>query len=89
MHNKNHKSFWTPIVHFAGHTFIGSVLFLIIGAPAVGLSLLVHALEAAHIDGFTIVVLSFLERAILVADAGLFIIYLVVTAIKSVKERWK
>ncbi len=89
MHNKNIKSFWTPIVHFAGHTFIGSVLFLIIGAPAVGLSLLVHALEAAHIDGFTIVVLSFLERAILVADAGLFIIYLVVTAIKSVKEMWK
>ncbi len=89
MHNKNHKSFWTPIVHFAGHTFIGSVLFLIIGAPAVGLSLLVHAREAAHIDGFTIGVLSFLERAILVADAGLFIIYLVVTAIKSVKEMWK
>ncbi|WP_126448011.1 hypothetical protein [Sulfuricystis multivorans] len=89
MHNKNQKSFWTPIVQFAGHTFIGSVLFLIIGAPAVGLSLLVHALGAAQIDGFTIVVLSFLERAILVADAGLFIIYLVVTAFKSVKEMWK
>lgn len=88
MHHNN-KNFWTPIVHFAGHTFIGSVLFLIIGAPAVGLSLLVHALEAAHLDGFTIQVLGFLEHAILVADAGLFITYLVVTAFKSVKEMWK
>lgn len=89
MHNQNQKSIWTPVVHFAAHTFVGSVLFLIVGLPAVGLSLLVHALEAAHLDGFTVQVLSFLEHAILLADAGLFMTYLVVTAIKSVKEMWK
>ena len=65
------------------------MLFLIVGAPAVGLSMLVHALEAAHVDGFTVLVLSFLEHAILLADAGLFLTYLVVTAIKSVKEIWR
>jgi hypothetical protein len=91
---KNHsqqqkKSIWTPVVHFAAHTFVGSLLFVIVGAPAVGLSMLVHALEAAHLDGFTVEVLAFLEHAILLADAGLFMTYLVVTAIKSVKEMWK
>ena len=83
------KSIWTPVVHFAAHTFVGSLLFVIVGAPAVGLSMLVHALEAAHLDGFTLEVLAFLEYAILLADAGLFLTYLVVTAIKSVKEMWK
>ena len=87
--NEKQQNLWTPLVHFGGHTLIGSVLFLIVGAPAVGLSLLVHALESANIDGFTVMVLTFLEHAILVADAGLFMTYLVVTAIKSVKELWK
>ena len=87
---KNKKNpLWTPVVHFGAHTLIGSVLFLIVGAPAVGLSMLVHALESAHVDGFTVLVLSFLEHAILLADAGLFLTYLVVTAIKSVKEIWR
>ena len=88
MNNKKNR-LWTPVVHFGAHTLIGSVLFLIVGAPAVGLSMLVHALEAAHVDGFTVLVLSFLEHAILLADAGLFLTYLVVTAIKSVKEIWR
>ena len=84
LHN---KKVLAPIVHFAAHVTVGSLLFLVIAAPAVGLSLLVHTLEAVHLDSFTVLVL-FLERAILVADAMLFITYLVVTAIKSVKEMW-
>ncbi len=83
------KSIWTPIVHFAGHTAVGTALFFVVGIPAVLLSFLVHALEAAHVDGFTVEVLKFLEHAILVADAGLFIIFLVITFIKSVKEMLK
>lgn len=85
LHN---KKILAPIVHFAAHVTVGSLLFLVIAAPAVGLSLLVHSLEAVNLDSFTVLVLKFLERAILVADAMLFITYLVVTAIKSVKEMW-
>ena len=85
LHN---KKILAPIVHFAAHVTVSSLLFLVIAAPAVGLSLLVHTLEAVHLDSFTVLVLKFLERAILVADAMLFITYLVVTAIKSVKEMW-
>ena len=32
------QKIWTPIVHFAAHTFVGSIIFLIVGLPAVGLS---------------------------------------------------
>lgn len=80
------KSLWAPIAHFAGHTLVGTALFVIIGAPAVGLSFLVKALAAAQVDGFTVSVLSFLEHAILVLDAALFLVYLGITAYRSVKE---
>ena len=86
MNHKNKKSLWTPIVHFAGHAFIGTTLFLIVGFPAVALNLLVKFLVSVGIDGFTVAVLEFLEHAILLVDAVLFLVFLGVTAYKSVKE---
>lgn len=83
------KSIWTPVVHFAGHAIVGTILFLIVALPAVLLSLVVHGLEAAHIDGFTVEVLKFLDHAILIADAGLFVAFLVITFIKALREMWK
>ena len=80
------QKIWTPIVHFAAHTFVGSIIFLIVGLAAVGLSILVHMLADWGVDIFTVFVLTLLERVILVADAVLFVIYLSVTAIKTVKE---
>ena len=77
------QKIWTPIVHFAAHTFVGSIIFLIVGLPAVGLSILVHMLGDAGIDTFTVLVLTLLERVILVADAVLFVVYLSVTALTS------
>ena len=77
------------VAHFAGHVVVGTVLFVIVGAPAVGLSLLVRLLEGFGIDGFTVSVLVFLEHAILVADASLFLIYLAATAYSFIKEMWK
>ena len=57
-HSQQHKnSIWTPVVHFAAHTLIGSLLFVIVGAPAVGLSFQVHAIEKAQLDWFTVEVL--------------------------------
>lgn len=83
------NSLWANIVHFAAHTFTGSVLFLIVGAPAVGLSMLIDLLGAAKLDGFTIAVLTLLEHAILLVDAALFATYLGLAALKSVKEMRK
>lgn len=77
---------WAPIVHFAGHTVGGSIIFIIIAMPAIGLSLLVEFLGENGIPQFTITVLTILEHTILVIDAVLFVIYLVVTAIKAGRE---
>lgn len=77
------------LAHFSGHVAIGVILFVVVGAPAVGLSLLVRFLEGYGIDGFTVSVLVFLEHAILVADASLFLIYLAATAYSFIKEMWK
>ena len=49
LHN---KKILAPIVHFAAHVTVGSLLFLVIAAPAVGLSLLVHSLEAVRRSRF-------------------------------------
>lgn len=83
------RSFWAPVVHFAAHTYMGFVLFLIVAAPAVGLSILIDELKRLHVDRFTIAVLYWLDRAILIVDALLFVTHLAVSAVKSVKEKWK
>jgi hypothetical protein len=87
MTNSNNK-WWKPIVHFAAHVLSGSILFIIIGAPAVGLSLLVSFLKA-YVSAFTINVLEFLEHFILICDVFLFIVYLVTVTYKDIKEWYK
>lgn len=78
---------WAPVVHFAGHAVVGTALFLLIAAPAVGLHLLTGFLDAHHLtDGFTHGVLEALEKVLLALDATLFLVFLVVTAIRSIRE---
>lgn len=82
---ENHGKFWTPVAHFAGHAMIGCLIFVIIAAPAVALSHLVHVLDE-HVDGFVGLVFMFLERIILIVDAVLFVVYLAVAGFKFIKE---
>lgn len=82
-----HKHWWQPIAHFAGHTITGTLIFCIIATPAIGLSMLVHWLEKVdEVSRFTIIVLTYLEHAILIVDAVLFVVYLGFTAIHALKE---
>ena len=83
------KSWWAPIVHFATHTIVGSMIFIIIGGPAIGLSMLVKYLSTLGVPEFTLNVLNFLEHAILLIDALLFSVYLAFTAYSAFKEMWK
>ena len=80
------KPWYAPVVHFAAHTLVGTGIFLIIGAPAVFLGWLVHKLREYHVTEFTLLVLQFLEHAILVVDALLFLIYLGFTAWSAIRE---
>lgn len=86
---KDHERWWAPIVHFAAHTFVGTVCFLIIALPAVGLSLFVKLFSGAGVSEFTVSVLTFTEHAILLIDAVLFVTYIGATAFKAGKEMFR
>ncbi|AVX93370.1 hypothetical protein [Pseudomonas psychrophila] len=77
---------WSPIAHFAAHCFVGSIIFIIIGLPAVALSFLVHYLETIGVNALTIAVLTTLEVALSVTDALLFLIYLALGIYRALKE---
>lgn len=86
MSKPHNKPWWSPIAHFAAHSAVGFIIFLIILVPSVVLSFLVHYLESQGVPGFTIMVLSFLENAIMVADATLFLIYMALGLYRTAKE---
>ncbi|TCV51586.1 MULTISPECIES: hypothetical protein [Pseudomonas] len=80
------KPWWNPIAHFAAHCFVGFIIFIIIGLPAVALSFLVHKLETLGVNPLTIGVLTFLETALTIADAILFLIFLSLGIFRALKE---
>jgi hypothetical protein len=80
------KPWWSPIAHFAAHCFVGFIIFIIIGLPAVALSFLVHKLETLGVSPLTIGVLTFLETALTIADAILFLIFLSLGIFRALKE---
>lgn len=87
--NAPHK-WWAPIPRFLAHTFVGVAIFLIVGAPAVGLEMLVHELAARKlVSAFTITVLGFLEHALLIIDSCVLLVYLVYAAYTAMRENGK
>lgn len=87
--SNNTDSWYNPILHFGVHTLVGSAIFCIIAAPALGLSFLVLYLETLGVPAFTLSVLTFLEHALLMVDAALFVVYILITAYKAFKEMLK
>ena len=94
-HNKNknvnnHSSldgkWYKPIVNFATHAFVGTLVFLIVALPAIGLEHLVHMAEGWGTSSFVISVMVFLERAILVLDAGAVLLYISISTYKEIKD---
>lgn len=86
---KTEKPWWAPIAHFAAHTVVGTAIFVIIGLPAVGLSLGIVWLEHLGVPAFPLEVLHFVEEALCVIDAGLFLLYVILTSYHALKEFWK
>lgn len=83
---KDKIPWWAPVAHFAAHVIIGAVMFAIVASVSVALSLAVHWLEGLGVPTFTLTVLVFLERAILVIDAVAFLVFLGRTAIDWMLE---
>ncbi|KSQ21506.1 hypothetical protein APB26_31450 [Pseudomonas aeruginosa] len=85
-HQKERPPWYAPIIHFATHSVVGTIIFLIVGAPSVLLGWLVHRLRAWHVSELTLTILTFLEVAILLMDSLLFLCFLVFTTWSAVKE---
>jgi predicted membrane channel-forming protein YqfA (hemolysin III family) len=82
----DHKKWYTPILNFATHALVGTLIFLIVALPAIGLEHLVHMAEGWGTSAFVVSVMVFLERAILVLDAGAVLLYILVSTYKEIKE---
>lgn len=83
--NTKAVNFWTPITNFAVHTLVGTVIFIIISLPAVGLGALVHYLATLGVADFTITTLTFLEHALLLIDSMAVIAYVLITTYREIK----
>lgn len=71
----NKKTWWTPIVSFAGHVLVGTIMFLILSAATILIAVLVRQLQILEIPALTIQVLKFVEYALLIADALIYLAY--------------
>jgi hypothetical protein len=81
------KNHWlAPVAHFAAHALVGSLVFVVIALPALGLSLLVHWLESRGAAGYVISVLTALEYVIVTIDAIAFTWHLLYSTYKAFKE---
>lgn len=77
---------WQPIVHFATHVFVGSVIFVMMIATTLALGWMVEHLKDWGASAFTVTVFESVEHCMLIVDAMSFVWYILHTAYKAVKE---
>ena len=70
---------WFPLVEFLIHIAVGSLIFLFIFIPAVGLNLLVNWLSTKGISPFVLYSLLFAEYFLIAMDILLFVGFLLKT----------
>jgi hypothetical protein len=80
------SAWWLTLWEFAVHVIVGTLLFLIIYAPAVGLNFLVHWMTSKEIDRFVIVVVQGAEYALIIADSALYLAFLIKTTCRGIKK---
>jgi hypothetical protein len=86
MNNK----WWAPFVHFLVHILVGLMIFLAIAAAAVALDVgVVHNLAKWGANAFTVKMLGLLADALLLTDAVCFVIHLLQSILKALKEIFK
>lgn len=71
---------------FFVHVVVGTLLFILIYTPAVGLDRLVHYLTAIDITLALIWIVQFAEYSLVTIDTLLFIVFLAKTAWRSAKK---
>src|SRR5689334_20907940 len=78
--------FWRAPLEFAVHTLVGTAIFAIIAAAAVGLDIVVRNLETHGISSGIGFGLNVAEYAIFVTDLILLIVFLCRTAKRAMRK---
>ncbi len=71
---------------FAVHIIVGTGIFLIIYAPAVGLNLLVKWMVSSDVNWLTVLLVQTAECSLIIADTFLFLVFLVKTTWRAIKK---
>lgn len=71
------NQWWVPLLDFAVHVVVGTLIFIIIGAPAVVLNLVLHELTNLAIDRFVFVGLQIAEYTLFAVDLVLYLVFLI------------
>jgi hypothetical protein len=79
---------WTPILEFLVHVVVGTLLFLLIAAPAIGLDYLVSWLEALGVARPILWGLMGCEYLLFGADVILFTVFIMRQAWKGARKLW-
>lgn len=80
------QKWWQAPIEFLVHVFVGTLIFVLIAAPAVGLDFLVRGLESKGVSKVIIYGLRFAEYMLFFVDLALFTWFVVRTAWKSAKK---
>lgn len=83
---ENTPLWWAPILEFLIHAIVGTILFILIALPAIGLNLLIHLFQT-ELALNPLVILSFtlVEYAILSSDLFLFAVFIVRSTSRTMK----
>lgn len=71
------------------HMLFGTVIFVVIGAIAVGLDLAASAIKSLGVSAFTSTAIEFTAHGMLIVDLVLFVLYLARSSWALCKEMFK
>ncbi len=77
---------WSPLWEFAVHVFVGTMLFIIIAIPAIGLSLLTKELEKLEVGRFIILGAQGAEYMMFFIDLIMYAVFLLKTAWRLIQR---
>jgi len=79
-------AWWYPLWEFLLHVLVGTGIFVVIAAPAVGLNLLVAYLATLKVSYWIILGLEVAEYSLFILDIVLYLVFLVRTGWRTIQK---
>lgn len=79
-------AWWYPLWEFLIHVLVGTGIFVLIAAPAIGLNLLVASLATLKVGFWIILGLEVAEYGLFIVDIVLYLVFLVRTAWRTAQK---